>query len=129
VLPLLVGALAVLVAFYLLAMPSILQRLIGASLAVRILATVALCVPMGAVLGTFFPYGIRLIAAVNPDFTPWAWAVNGCLTVVGSVATIILATAHGFNTVMLLFIAIYVLGAVSFWSGHARLSRGVRPGS
>jgi spermidine synthase len=122
VLPLLVGALALLVIFYVLAMPPIMQRLIGSSLPIRILVTIALCVPMGGVLGTFFPYGIRLIAAVNPDFTPWAWAVNGCLTVVGSVATIILATALGFDAVMLLFLVIYALGVASFCAGHARLS-------
>jgi len=109
-------------------MPSILQRLIGTSLPLRILATAALCIPMGGVLGAFFPCGIRRITAVDPGFTPWTWAVNGCLTVVGSVVTIILATAHGFDAVMLLFIASYVLGAVGFLNGHARLARGITPG-
>ena len=71
-------------------------------------------------LGTFFPYGIRLISALDRDFVAWAWAVNGCVTVVGSVASIILAMTFGFSTVIALVVVIYWLGVMSFIVGWAR---------
>jgi hypothetical protein len=120
VLPALVLALTVLVLFYLLATPPLLRSLHAASIEVRAAVTVALCAPLGGLLGVFFPYGIRLTSVLNRDFTSWAWAVNGCLSVVGSVASVMLATTWGFRVVILLFLAIYWLGALSFLRGYAR---------
>ena len=80
-----------------------------------------LCAPLGGVLGTFFPYGIRLTSALNRDFVAWAWAVNGCLTVVGSVTSIIIAISYGFTVVVGLFLLIYVVGAASFVRTYRRV--------
>jgi hypothetical protein len=119
VLPRLVGALTLLVLAYLLVTPWIFRALLPAPLVVRAGITFLLCAPLGGVLGTFFPYGLRLTSRLSRDFTAWAWAVNGCLTVMGSVATIMIATTWGFTTVLLLVLAIYWLGALAFvraWS-------------
>jgi ABC-type dipeptide/oligopeptide/nickel transport system permease subunit len=62
----------------------------------------------------FFPYGIRLTAALNRDFVAWAWAVNGCLSVVGSVLAIILAMGYGFTVVTIVLVVVYWLGVASF---------------
>jgi hypothetical protein len=121
VLPALVGALAILVGFYEVALPAIFARLIAAPLAVRIVTTVLLCAPLGGVLGMFFPYGIRLTSALNRDFVAWAWAVNGCLTVVGSVTSIIIAISYGFTVVVGLFLLIYVVGAACFVRTYRRV--------
>jgi hypothetical protein len=121
VLPALVAALTALVVFYVLALPANFDALLAAPLAVRVATTVALCTPLGGLLGTFFPYGIRLTGAINRDFVAWAWAVNGCLTVVGSVMSIIVAMTFGFTVVIGLFLAIYWLGAVAFVRTYARV--------
>ncbi|MBI5504716.1 MAG: hypothetical protein HY899_07925 [Deltaproteobacteria bacterium] len=120
VLPRLALALSLLVLFYAVALPPIFAALLGSSLAVRILATIALCAPLGGVLGMFFPFGIRHVAARNRDFVAWAWAANGCLTVVGSVACIMLATSWGFRAVSLASLVIYWLGVWGFLSGAAK---------
>lgn len=120
VLPSLVGVLSLLVLFYLAALSSIFDAFLGSSLAVRAVVAVALTAPLGVVLGTFFPYGIRLTSALNRDFVAWAWAVNGCMTVVGSVLSIILAMTFGFTSVIVLFLAIYWGGAASFARAYAR---------
>jgi len=120
VLPRVAAVLTLLVLGYGLALPHIFDLLMTSSLAVRIAVTVVLCAPLGAVLGTFFPYGIRLISALDRDFVAWAWAVNGCVTVVGSVASIILAMTFGFSTVIALVVVIYWLGVMSFIVGWAR---------
>jgi hypothetical protein len=124
VLPPLVGVLTALVVLYAVVLPSIFDRWLAAPLAVRVALTALLCAPLGAVLGTFFPYGIRLISARDRDFVAWAWAVNGCLTVVGSVTSIILAMTFGFSTVLALALAIYWLGAASFVATHRRVTQG-----
>jgi len=120
-LPALVLTLTVVVVAYAIALPSIVGALLAASLAVRIVVTVLLCAPLGGVLGMFFPYGIRLTAALNRDFVAWAWAVNGCLSVVGSVLAIILAMGYGFTVVTVVFIAIYWVGAASFVRTYASI--------
>lgn len=120
-LPALVGVLTTLVLFYVLALPFVFDALLSAPLTLRIFVTVLLCAPLGGVLGMFFPYGIRLTSAINRDFVAWAWAVNGCLSVVGSVTSIIIAMTYGFTTVILLFLVIYWLGAVSFVRTYGRI--------
>jgi hypothetical protein len=120
VLPALVAALSAVVVLLQVLSPPLFSALLGAPLAVRAAATFAMCAPVGIVLGAFFPYGIRLTSALEPDFTPWAWAVNGCLTVVGSVASIMLATTWGFEAVLLSCVAVYWLGAAAFVASHRR---------
>ena len=41
-------------------------------------------------MGMFFPTGIRALAP-RPAFVPWAWAANGCASVVGTVVAVMLA--------------------------------------
>jgi hypothetical protein len=120
VLPRLTAALTLAILAYLLVTPAIFRALLAAPLALRVLVTFALCAPLGALLGTFFPYGLRLTSTLSRDFSAWAWAVNGCLTVVGSVATIMIATTWGFTTVLLLVLAIYWLGTLAFVRAYER---------
>lgn len=127
VLPLLAGVLTGLVVFYALALRPLFDTLLATPVAVRIVVTVLLCTPLGGVLGMFFPYGIRLTSAFNRDFVAWAWAVNGCLTVVGSVLSIILAMTYGFTVVMILFVVIYWLGVASFVRAYAGLRVSAAP--
>jgi predicted membrane-bound spermidine synthase len=121
-LPALTLALTALVGLYALALPALFAALLAAPLALRIAVSVAAIAPLGLLLGMYFPYGIRLTSAWNRDFVAWAWAVNGCLTVVGSVASIILAMTFGFRTVIVLFVVIYWLGAASFTATWRRVA-------
>lgn len=104
----LAGLVVSLVAFVALA-GSMVTLLIGLPLAVRILATVVVLAPVGLLLGVPFAYGLRLLDRVNPTLVPWAWAVNACTTVVGSVLAVILSMNFGFNAVLLASVAIYVI--------------------
>ena len=128
-LPRLAAALSVLVLLYLLATPALFRALLAAPLPLRVAVTFALCAPLGALLGSFFPYGIRLTSGRSRDFSAWAWAVNGCLTVVGSVAAIMIATTWGFTVVLLCLLAVYWLGAAAFvhaWRAGGVAGSGVR---
>jgi hypothetical protein len=74
----------------------------------RILIATAMLAPVSLLLGMPFAYGIRLVNHSNPTIIPWAWAVNGCMTVVGSILTVILSMNYGFNVVLIGAIVVYV---------------------
>jgi hypothetical protein len=104
------AGIAVLVMAIIVGANSLLDSLISLSLVWRIMVTILLLCPVSLLLGVPFAYGIRLLNRVNPTLIPLAWAVNGCLTVIGSILTVILSMNFGFNVVMLLAAIVY-LGA------------------
>ena len=81
--------------------PLVFAQLLGAPLALRIAVSIALLVPLGLVLGGFFPLGIRIAERANPRLVPWAWAVNGCATVIGTLVAVIAGMSSSFTTVTL----------------------------
>lgn len=99
--------------FFITISPFMVDLLIGASLTVRVIATMLVLAPVGFLLGVPLAYGIRLLDRLNPTLIPWAWAVNACFTVVGSIFTVILSMNLGFNAVLFSAAIIY---AVAFWA-------------
>lgn len=63
--------------------------------------------PSGVLMGTFFPNGIAAVKRLSPGFVPWAWGINGCTSVLGSFAAIVISIVYGFTVAIL-------LGAVSY---------------
>jgi spermidine synthase len=102
-----VPALWAALALLLLLAPALAARGIGWPLPARIAASVALLAPLSLLLGFPFAYGIRLLDCEKPEWIPWAWAVNGCMTVVGSVLSVIVSMNFGFNAVLMLSGLIY----------------------
>jgi spermidine synthase len=92
---------------------------IGSPMAVRAVVAALAIAPVALLLGMPFAHGVSLLQKSNPHFVPWAWAVNGSATVVGSVATVIVSMNFGFNAVLLCAAGIY---AVAFLAVD-RLSR------
>jgi len=92
--------------------PRVFDALLGAPLPLRIAVSIGLIVPLGLVLGSFFPLGIRLAERVNPRLVPWAWAVNGCATVVGTLVAVMAGMTWSFTAVALAALALYVGGVL-----------------
>jgi hypothetical protein len=84
--------------------------LLGAPLPARVLVAILLLAPLGLPLGVPFPSGLRAVAASHPPLVPWAIAVNGATSVVGSVACILVAMGMGFRATFLAAAAAYALG-------------------
>lgn len=87
----------------------IVDAVIGESLFVRASVAALLIAPMALLLGMPFAHGIGLLQKVNPAFVPWAWAVNGSATVVGSVVTVIVSMNFGFHAVLAIAVGIYAV--------------------
>lgn len=88
----------------------IVANAIGLPLWQRALIVAGLIAPAGLGLGMPFAYGISIVERINSSFVPWAWAVNGTLTVIGSIFTVIVSMQVGFAAVLIGSASLYVLG-------------------
>jgi len=92
---------------------------LAAPLMVRIAIAVAVVFPLAFPMGMLFPIGIRLISRDSEDLIPWAWATNGCFSVMGIFGTRITALLFGFSRALLIGLAVYALVVVCV-RAHAR---------
>jgi hypothetical protein len=74
--------------------------LLGAPLGVRLLASVLSLAPLGFLMGIPFPGGLAWLRVRAPGAIPWAWAVNGCTSVLASVLAAMIALSAGFSWVL-----------------------------
>jgi hypothetical protein len=74
---------------------------------------VALIAPLAFLMGMPFPLGVAALGARAPDLIPWAWAINGCASVVSAVLATLLAIHLGFTGVVLLALLAYGVAALS----------------
>jgi hypothetical protein len=79
-------------------LPPLLDVFLAAPLAARSAVLAVALLPLGLLLGMPFPTGVRLLAGPR-GVVPWAWAVNGCASVLGAVLAVLLAVEIGFSGV------------------------------
>ena len=103
------SALLLIAGFFL---PGLLRLAIALSMPSRIILAILLIMPLGILLGVPFPSGIDIIGKQAPSLIPWAWGVNGFFTVIGSVIAIILSMMIGFQAVLWIAIAIYLVSMI-----------------
>jgi len=68
----------------------------------RAVVAVLSLAPLGTLMGLPFPLGLAWLENKAPQLIPWAWAVNGCASVISAVLAAILALSYGFTLVLLL---------------------------
>jgi hypothetical protein len=100
----------VLGAAYLFLLPTVMQALLGLTVPLRILATAVLLAPIGLLLGMAYPLGITVLRGYSEELVPWAWGLNGALSVVASVLAIFIGSRFGFSTAFLTGLAAYGIG-------------------
>jgi len=89
--------------------PSLFSHTIAYPLPARIAIAAASIFPMAFPMGMLFPIGVRLIARDREDLIPWAWATNGCFSVLGIFSTRITALLFGFSRALIIGLVAYVL--------------------
>jgi hypothetical protein len=87
---------------------------------VRMAVAVALLVPLGVALGIPMPTGLRMLSARAPHMVPWAWGINGALSVLGATLAIFIAMNWGFRVTLLTASAIYLIGLAALLSATRR---------
>ena len=116
------GVLVLLLVGYGLLVPAILRPTIGESLEVRAVITVTLLCPIALLMGTALPFGIRRLEQDSHHLIPWMWAVNGAMTVLGSVLAIILSTNAGITATLMVGAVAYVVALMLIPTDTARTS-------
>jgi len=105
-----VAALGAIAAF---GLPKLIPLLLPFELNVRAAIAVALIAPFGVMMGMPFPQGLRQTGRGSLPAPPFYWGLNGIMSVIGSVGTVILALIFGFHVVMLAGSACYFFAAVA----------------
>lgn len=98
--PLAMGAVILLIQTIL---SSLLVSMITASLLLKTVTAILVILPLGLLMGFFFPTGMKLVQGSNANETPWYWALNGIWGVL--------------CTAIAMFISIYVSISLNFFIG------------
>lgn len=117
---LVISTLSGLIVLYLAFLPALFHTFLGEAPLVRGLISSLAIAPLGFVMGMPFPMGIRLTDHLSPDLIPWAWAVNGCSSVLGSILPVMIALSFGFSVVLALASAAYLAGLGMVFSLHRK---------
>lgn len=84
---------------------AVMHAMAAAPMGARIAASLAMTVPLGLVMGCFYPTGMRVAERLGKAETPWYWALNGVMgTLVSGVAV---------------FVSLYFSITANFWLGAA----------
>lgn len=109
---------------YLFLLPVVFDALIHLPDAARIAVSLALIAPLAVLMGLPFPLGIARVARAGADLVPWAWAINGCASVVAAILATILAMHLGFTAVVGIAVALYLAAPLAL---RGPLSAGAEP--
>jgi spermidine synthase len=115
-----VSTIAAICVLYVAVLPGVITHFAGVGGVWRATIAVLLVAPLAVAMGMPFPLGLRSLTGKRPDLIPWAWAVNGCASVVSAVLAVVLAMHFGFAAVILSAATLYVLAALIGWRGIHR---------
>ncbi len=94
----------------------LLPRLLDAALAwpdpAKAALAVAIAAPLGFFMGMPFPLALSTYRGAASPFIPWAWSVNGALSVVATPLATLLAISFGYATVFGASLGLYALAAL-----------------
>jgi hypothetical protein len=76
---------------------------------VRMILTGLILTPLGFVMGFPFPLGLRQLPERASAAVPWAWALNGWMSVVASICTVLLSRNYGYSYAFAVALGVYVL--------------------
>lgn len=101
------------------ALPVVFDTTLAWPFAARALASVVLLVPLGILVGMPFPVAMaRLVQHGGEGMIGWAWAANGCASVLGPILAVLLAMDLGLGAVLFAGACAYAGAAVTLrrWS-------------
>jgi hypothetical protein len=100
--------------FYLAALPSILDALLGLPLVLKMVLAIIFIAPGAFFLGMPFPTGLSTLSENRSGLLPWAWGMNGALSVTGTALARLVSISWGFSVVLVTVIALYLLALLVF---------------
>jgi hypothetical protein len=110
----LVAVLSFLVIAYDLVLPSFLRSISSMTMPLRVALGFLTLLPLGLLMGNPFPFGLRNLGQADPALIPWAWAVNGCFSVLAPLIAMMMAMGAGFASVLWAGAGCYLLAFLLF---------------
>ncbi|HKW00478.1 MAG TPA: hypothetical protein VJN96_11670 [Vicinamibacterales bacterium] len=95
------------------ALPKIVPMLLPLGQAARIAIAMLCIAPFGVLMGMPFPQGLRKTGHGPLPAPPFYWGLNGVMSVLGSVGTVVIALLTGFHVAMVIGSACYLVAAVA----------------
>ena len=111
--PVVCGVIAAAGVFYALVLPRLVPALLPLSLWARILIAVVIVAPLGFGMGMPFPSGLRRVGGGRLPEPPFYWGLNGVMSVVGSIGTVLIAVTLGFQVAMIVGALCYVCAGLA----------------
>ncbi len=109
-----VAGIALLTLVYIVLLGPLFGLLAGWAMPGKILLSILLIAPLAFCMGIPFPLGLGVVGQQAPSLLPWAWAINGCASVISAALATLLAIEFGFGVVLLAALGMYILAALSF---------------
>jgi hypothetical protein len=98
--------------------PPVVNYAIGWPITARLVLAAVLLLPAGGLMGIPLPSGMRLLSRRQSALVPWAWGINGALSVLGSGLSVLVAMTFGFSATILAGASVYALAAVLIARGQ-----------
>ncbi len=105
---------AVLLLAYGFTLTGMLQTTIAIPLALKIIISLILIGVPAFFMGMLFPLGIRFLADHDESQVPWAWGINGSISVISTSLAMLIAVESGFRIVIMVAVVSYLLAAIAF---------------
>ena len=96
-------------AMYALTLPTLLYSVMGFPMAIKLILSLVIIGVPSFFMGFPFPIALRYISQNNKNGVPWAWAINGCISVISASLATILAVLIGFKMLTLLATLAYLV--------------------
>ena len=98
-----------LILIYMFLLPLFFDSFMGFKFSLKIILTFLVIFPLGFFMGFPFPTGIRILESEEKRLIPWGWATNAFSSVINSVLALLIAFWGGYNLVLFLAAAGYLL--------------------
>jgi hypothetical protein len=106
--------LAALILVYSSALPPVIAKISWNPMIVKVILAFIIVLPVGLLMGIPFPLGMSVLGRTEPSLIPWAWAVNGCFSVLSPVLATMVALTFGFRVVLIagagMYLFAYLIG-------------------
>lgn len=79
----------------------VIRSTIGYNEALKMIIAFLMITPLAFIMGMPFPLGLRKLSSSSENYVPWAWGINGCVSVISAVLATIIAVESGFLFVMI----------------------------
>lgn len=91
------------------AYPALIGAVLPAAVVIRVMATILMLLPLGFLMGIPFPGGLRLAGEVDARGIPLFWGMNAVASTLGAALATALALLAGFNVVVVVGAAVYLV--------------------